>query len=109
MPLGEIATRIIMTQNTKPGSRDHTLNLGIKPLPVKLVIFLLCFLKLHMTKICLKLVRPTLLLCKSVRRNLVLGATLHLRWLKQSHSMLILCYFIIKAIIVSRTNQNDSQ
>lgn len=69
MPMGEIATRIVMTQNTKLGSRDHTRNIGIKPLPVKLVIFLFCFLKLHMTKICLKLVRPTLLLCKSVKKE----------------------------------------
>lgn len=80
MSLGEIATRIIMTQNTKLGSRDHTQwSLALSLCLWSWSLFCFVFFKLHMTKICLKLVRPTLL------------------WLKQSHSMRILCYFIIKS------------
>lgn len=45
MPLEERATRIIMMQNTKLGSRDHTENPGNKPLPVKLATLLFLFFK----------------------------------------------------------------
>ena len=45
MSLGEIATSIIMTQNSKLNTRDHVVKLGTKPLPVKFVLLLLHFLK----------------------------------------------------------------
>lgn len=80
MSLGEIATRIIMTQNTKLGSRDHTQ----WSLALSLCLWswsLFCFVFSNCTW----------------QRSPWNWLDQPFSGLKQSHSMRILCYFIIKS------------